>query len=297
MDQQRLTGFTSDGLQFDVLDEGPLEGPVVVALHGFPQTSAAWACVTQRLTAAGYRVLAPDQRGYSPGAQPRSATAYTLDHLCADVLALVDAAGVERFSVLGHDWGAAVGWALAANCPERVQTLTAVSVPHPAAFTQALAGTQALRSLYMAWFQVPVLPELSFRLAGGVLARRLLSAMAHPDSDGALRLLADPRTATGGLNWYRALRHRTSLRVGRVDVPTLYVWSDRDPALGRRAAEDTRRWVRGPYRFEVLRGASHWVPEEHPVELAELVLAHLVEHGIPGRRSPQAGDDSPTLGA
>ena len=297
MGAQRLTGFTSEGWEFDVRDSGPLDGPVVIALHGFPQTSAAWSAVTTRLTAAGYRVLAPDQRGYSPAARPRSAAAYTLDHLCADVLALADAAGVGRFSVLGHDWGAAVGWALTATQPGRVQTLTAVSVPHPTAFVRALAGTQAMRSLYMGWFQVPVLPELSFRLRGGAVARRLLGAMAHPDPDAALRLLTDRRTATGGLNWYRALRHRGGLRVGPVDVPTLYVWSDRDPALGRRAAEDTGRWVRGPYRFEVLHGASHWIPEQHPAELADLVLAHLAAHGPAERRSPDPGDGSPTLGA
>ena len=278
MDAPRLTRFTSEGWTFDVRDEGPREGPVVVALHGFPQTSASWSAVTPKLTAAGYRVLAPDQRGYSPGAQPRSISAYTLDHLCGDVLALADAAGVQQFHVLGHDWGAAVAWGLAATQPERVQTLSAVSVPHPAALLRALRGSQALRSWYMALFQLPVLPELLFRARRGVALRPLLRSAAHPDPDAALRLLADPATATGALNWYRALRRPGDLAVGPVVVPTLYVWSDRDVALGRRAAEDTALWVRGPYRFEVLHGASHWIPEEHPDELAALVLEHLREH-------------------
>ena len=278
MDAPRLTRFTSEGWTFDVRDEGPREGPVVVALHGFPQTSASWSAVTPQLTAAGYRVLAPDQRGYSPGAQPRSISAYTLDHLCGDVLALADAAGAQQFHVLGHDWGAAVAWGLAATQPERVQTLSAVSVPHPAALLRALRGSQALRSWYMAFFQLPVLPELLFRARRGVALRPLLRSAAHPDPDAALRLLADPATATGALNWYRALRRPGDLEVGPVVVPTLYVWSDRDVALGRRAAEDTALWVRGPYRFEVLHGASHWIPEEHPDELAALVLEHLREH-------------------
>jgi len=278
MDAQRLTRFHSDGLTFDVADSGPLDGPVVLALHGFPQTSASWAGVTPLLTAAGYRVLAPDQRGYSPQARPQAVTAYTMGHLCGDALALADAAGADRFHVLGHDWGAAVGWALAASRPERVQTLTAVSVPHPAAFVRSLLGTQALRSWYMAFFQLPVLPELLFRAWQGVGVRPLLRAIAHPDPDAAVRLLSDRRTATGAVNWYRALRKPADLSVGPVRVPTLYVWSDGDVALGRRAAEDTAAWVRGPYRFEVLSGASHWIPEEHPAELGALVLAHLATH-------------------
>jgi pimeloyl-ACP methyl ester carboxylesterase len=201
-----------------------------------------------------------------------------MDHLCADALALADAAGAARFHLLGHDWGAGVAWALAITRPERVQTLTAVSVPHPAAFVRSMLGTQALRSWYMALFQLPLLPELAFRAGDGAALRPLLRGIAHPDPDAAVRLLADPRTATGALNWYRALRRGSGQRLGPARVPTLYVWSDRDPALGRRAAEDTAAWVRAPYRFEVLRGASHWIPEEHPAELAALVLEHLRGH-------------------
>jgi pimeloyl-ACP methyl ester carboxylesterase len=278
MDETRLTSFTSEGLTFDVRDSGPVGGPTVLALHGFPQTSASWSGVTPLLTAAGYRVLAPDQRGYSPRARPQAVAAYAMAHLCGDVLALADAAGVSRFHLLGHDWGAGVAWALAITRPDRVQTLTAVSVAHPAAFVRSMLGTQALRSWYMALFQLPQLPELVFRARQGAALRPLLRGIGHPDPDAAVRLLADPRTATGAVNWYRALRKRSDLKLGPVRVPTLYVWSDRDPALGRRAAEDTARWVRAPYRFEVLHGASHWIPEEHPAELGALVLEHLRVH-------------------
>jgi len=275
---ERLTHFRSEGWTFDVVDTGPADGPAVVALHGFPQTSSAWSSVLPVLTDAGYRVLVPDQRGYSPGARPRSVAAYTMDHLCADVLALADAAGLERFHVLGHDWGAAVAWALAGLHPDRVLTLTAVSVPHPAAFLRALAGTQVLRSWYMGLFQLPAVPELLVRVGGGAAARALLRAIDAPNPGEALRLLSDPRTATGALNWYRALRSPTDVRVGTITVPTLYIWSDRDPALGRRAALATERYVRAPYRFVVLAGASHWIPEEHPAELAELLIDHLHTH-------------------
>jgi pimeloyl-ACP methyl ester carboxylesterase len=275
---ERLTHFTSEGLVFDVVDSGPIDGPVVIALHGFPQTSASWAEVTPVLTDAGYRVLAPDQRGYSPRARPLAVSSYTLDHLCADVLALADAAGADRFSLLGHDWGAVVSWALAGSRPDRVRTLTAVSVPHPAALLRSFAGTQLLRSWYMAAFQLPGLPEAVFRARGGRALRAFLVASGAPDPEPAVRLFADRRAASAAINWYRALRLPSSVQAGLTRVPTLYVWSDGDSALGRRAAEGTERFVRAPYRFVVLEGVSHWVPDERPVELGELVVDHLLAH-------------------
>lgn len=276
----RLTSFTSDGLTFDLRDEGPLDGPVVVALHGFPQTSASWAGVVPPLVAAGFRVLAPDQRGYSPGARPADVPSYALAALVGDVLALADAAGADRFHVVGHDWGAAVGWALAGQHADRVATLTAVSVPHPASLVRSFVGGQALRSWYMLLFQVPGLAERLFRARDGAVVRRMLAGTGMPDPEPSVRLLADPRAATATLNWYRAIRLPGNVRAGRTRVPTLYVWSDRDTALGRRAAEGTAACVDGPYRFVVLPGVSHWVPEERPAELAALLLEHLAAHPL-----------------
>jgi pimeloyl-ACP methyl ester carboxylesterase len=278
----RLTGFASEGFSFTVRDDGPVDGPVVIALHGFPQTSASWSLVTPLLVAAGYRVLAPDQRGYSAGARPQDVGSYAMGSLTADVLALADAAGADRFHVLGHDWGAAVAWTLAGRHADRVATLSAVSVPHPAAMSRALVGPQLLRSWYMGLFQVPRLPERLLRARGGAFARRLLRGTGMRSVEDAVRLLADPRTATSTLNWYRALRLRGQLRAGRIRVPTLFVWSDRDTAIGRRAAAGAADFLRAPYRFEVLTGASHWIPEERPAELAALVLAHLAAHPVAG---------------
>ena len=278
----RLSGFRSDGLDFVVRDDVPLDGPVVIALHGFPQTSASWSAVTPLLTAAGHRVLAPDQRGYSAAARPQDVSSYAVSALTADVLALADAAAAPRFHVLGHDWGAAVAWSLAGRHADRVATLSAVSVPHPAALAAAFRGGQALRSWYIALFQLPRVPEALLRVGGGALARRWLSATGLQSVDASVRLLADPRAATAALNWYRAVRLPDQRGPGRIRVPTLYAWSDRDVALGRRAAEGAGRFVDGPYRFEVLAGASHWVPEESPAQLAALVLEHLAAHPIAG---------------
>jgi pimeloyl-ACP methyl ester carboxylesterase len=277
---RRLTSFYSEGLAFTVRDRGPIDGPVVIALHGFPQTSDCWSGVTPLLVAAGYRVLAPDQRGYAAGARPRNLRSYRMASLAGDVLALADAAGAARFHLLGHDWGAAVSWWLAGRHADRVASLSAVSVPHPAALRRALVGVQLLRSWYMGAFQVPVLPELLLRARGGAVARRLLGGTGMPDPEAAVRLLGDPRAATGALNWYRALRLRGQLDAGRTRAPTLFVWSDGDAAIGRRAAEGAAEFVSAPYRFQVLAGASHWIPEERPAELAAAVLEHLAAHPI-----------------
>ncbi|WP_375390079.1 alpha/beta fold hydrolase, partial [uncultured Amnibacterium sp.] len=239
-----------------------------------------WSAVTPLLVAAGYRVLAPDQRGYSEGARPRGVRHYSMRSLAADVLALADAAGVERFHLLGHDWGAAVAWTLAGRHADRVASLTAVSVPHPAALRRALAGRQALRSWYIGAFQLPVLPELLLRVRGGALARRLLASTGMRDTRDAVGLLSDPCSATPMLNWYRAIRLRGQLDAGRTRLPTLFVWSDGDTAIGRRAAEGAGDFVRADYRFEVLMGASHWIPEERSAELAALTLEHLAAHPL-----------------
>ena len=177
-------------------------------------------------------------------------------------------------------WGAAVSWTLAGRHAGRVASLSAVSVPHPAALRRALAGPQALRSWYMGLFQLPALPERVLRARGGAFARRLLGGTGLPSLDASVRLLADPRTATGMLAWYRAIRLPGQLRAGRTRVPTLFVWSDADAAIDRRAAEGAADFVEAPYRFEVLRGATHWIPEERPAELAALVVEHLRAHPI-----------------
>lgn len=272
--------FRRGDLVFDVRERGPEDGEAVVLLHGFPETAASWDEVVPGLAEAGYRTLAPDQRGYSPGARPTGRRSYVASELAGDVLALADAAGVERFHLVGHDFGAAVAWTLAASHPERLLSLTAVSVAHPRAFVQAMTrSTQALRSWYMFGVQLPGLPERAMLAQDGRLLRTLLmrSGLDEETSRRFMRRLGEPGALRAALDWYRALP--LSQPAGQVAVPTLYVWGDKDDFVSPTAAYDTGRHVTGPYRFEVLEGATHWVPEHEADRLVPLVLAHLRAHG------------------
>ena len=273
--------FTRDGLVFDVRDGGPPDGDPVVLLHGFPQDSSAWTAVAEHLHTSGLRTLTPDQRGYSPGARPSGRSAYRMRELTADVLALLDSAGLGSAHVVGHDWGGLVAWALGARHPERVRTLTALSVPHPAAFARAVVTSdQALRSYYMALFQLPLLPERLLLAGDGAALRRLLLTSGLPPelAEHYVRRMREPGALTAALAWYRALPLDARDPVGRVRVPTLHLWSTRDAALGRTATEQTRRFVDAPYRLEVLEGVPHFIPELAPERVAELVTEHVRAH-------------------
>jgi pimeloyl-ACP methyl ester carboxylesterase len=266
--------FQRDGLTFDVRDDGPGNGEPVVLLHGFPQDSTAWDGVTPLLNAQGFRTLAPDQRGYSPMARPRGRAAYRVRETTADVLALLDAAGLADAHVVGHDWGGAVAWALGGWHPERVRSLTVVSVPHPTAFLRALAtSAQLLQSWYMAFFQLPAVPEATL-LAGGLRRSLVSSGLPEQHAERYLRRMREPQALSSALAWYRAVPWSAPDPVGRVRVPTLHLWSTRDHALNRSGVEASRRFVDAPYRLEVLEGLPHWIPEVAPDRVADLVAAH-----------------------
>lgn len=273
-----MDSFRRDGLTFDVRDAGPPDGEPVLLLHGFPQDSTAWALVEPLLHRNGLRTLAPDQRGYSPMARPRGRTNYRLRDLTDDVVALLDAAELDGAHVVGHDLGALVGWAMAAWYPDRVRTLTALSVPHPAAMARAMVtSNQALRSSYMGVFQLPLLPERLLLAGHGAALRRTLSRGGLPEDavDHYVARMREPGALTSALAWYRALPWGAGQPVGKVRVPTLHVWSTGDAFLGRAATDGTAAFVDAPYRLEILPRVSHWIPELAPDVVADLVTAHV----------------------
>jgi len=265
-----------------VTEAGDPGGEPVVLLHGFPQDARAWDRVAPVLHGAGLRTLAPDQRGYSPMARPRGRAAYRSRELVHDVLAMLDAAGIDRAHVVGHDWGGAIAWALGAWHPDRVRTLTVLSVPHPGAMAKAMVTSdQALRSFYMAAFQVPVLPERAMLAGGGTSMQRSLQRSGLPEHLAAhyVQRMREPGALTAALNWYRALPWHARDPVGRIRVPTLHVWSTGDTFLGRAATEDTGRFCPASYRLEVLEDVPHWIPEVAPERVGELVVGHVRSAG------------------
>jgi len=270
--------FHNGDLVFDVGDEGPVDGEVVILLHGFPETREAWDGVVPGLADAGYRVLAPNQRGYARGARPTGRRAYVADNLVADVLALADAAGADRFHLVGHDWGGAVAWYCAMWHPRRLRTMTSLATPHPTAFARSLVvSAQLIRSLYFLLFQLPALPEwLTSSTSGRRRFRKTLIASGlQPEKvDAYLAVLDEPGAMTAALNWYRAVPFTPASRQGSVRVPTMYVYATRDFALGSKAADLTGRYVSGPYRYERL-DVTHWIPEQVPDIVTRLILEHV----------------------
>lgn len=273
-----LQSFEHHGLVFDVTESGPEGGRGVILLHGFPEDRQQWSALSAALGGAGCRTLALDQRGYSPGAAPAGRRCYRMAELTGDVLGLADAADMERFDLVGHDWGALVAWALAARRPDRVRSLCALSVPHPAAMRRAMArSAQALRSSYVAFFQIPWLPE---RLLSAGKGRLLAAGLRRSGLDAATaRRFAsravDPGALTGPLNWYRALPLDAATLPGPVSVPTLYVWGDQERFVTRAAATACRHWVSGPYRFETVQNGGHWLPTTAAEEVWHLLGEHL----------------------
>ena len=252
---------------------------MVVLLHGFPERASDWDAVASRLHGEGLRTVAPDQRGYSPGARPPTRASYRMPALVDDVVALVSRLGTG-VHLVGHDWGAAVAWRLAAEHPALVHTLTTVSVPHPTAFASSLlSSSQLLRSWYALAFQPPLVVEAAVGLVPRLLTGPLRASgldeagIRHVERDvlgyGAL---------PGALGWYRAAPLDALQSTPAVAVPTTHVWSTEEAALSRRGAELTGRYVDAPYEIVTLEGVTHWAPQQAPHAVADAVLSRVGRH-------------------
>jgi pimeloyl-ACP methyl ester carboxylesterase len=254
---------------------GPASGAPVLMLHGFPQNRRMWSHQLRALAAAGFRALTPDQRGYSPGARPSAVEAYTTDLLTRDALAMMDSCGASRFHLVGHNWGGQLAWLIAAANPHRVETLSVLSRPHPAAFARALAEdpAQAQRSQHHKGFRQPEAIE-ALRKDNFMSLRRGLEHEGIADPDIYLRPLEEEGALEAALNWYRASDIALSA-VAPVSIPTLYIWGTADASVGRRAAKLTREFVHGPYQFVEIEGGGHFIVDQQPDRVAQLLISHL----------------------
>lgn len=267
------------GTTLHVAAAGPVDGTPVVLLHGFPEAWFAWRRQIPHLAALGYRVLAPDQRGYNLSGKPRGRRAYTLDKLSGDILDLLDYAGVERGLVVGHDWGAVVTWWLAMHHPDRLARVTVLNAPHPVEMMRAVVKDkhQRKKSAYMLWFQLPRLGERALLKSGGGILRRTSRPGAFSDEDLARYVEAwrQPGAATAMLNWYRAMPFDRPRRA-HVTVPTLLLWGARDHVLGPELARASlSRCAAG--RLELLDDATHWLHHDEPERVNEALARWLAD--------------------
>jgi pimeloyl-ACP methyl ester carboxylesterase len=273
-----VDSLNARGLVFPYRVSGPAAGREVLLLHGFPQFSREWRNQQEALALAGLRAVAPDQRGYAPRNRPAEVEAYRMDELVADVIGMLDALGWPRADLVGHDWGGAVAWHVAGRHPERIRTLTAVSTPHPLAISKAMrsGGPQRAMSSYMVGFREAGTAEDRLLADDAALLRSLYDGL--PESDCYVAHFQDRAALTGGLNWYRAMSRADSEGMGMIQVPTLFVSGEGDPAFSQEAAAGTAEFVDAPYTFVVVDGGGHWLPEANADVVNEALLAHLLRH-------------------
>ena len=269
----------TNGYRFSTRISGNSQNTAVILLHGFPESAQMWTRLMGDLNSQGYYTIAPDQRGYSAGARPLEKEKYQLPALASDVIGIADALGVEKFHLIGHDWGAGVGWQLAADHPGRLLSFTALSVPHIDAYVKAYFedSAQFVASNYIRQIRTPKLPE--FFLARNdyeVLGKHAWSSHSEEEKNAYLNLFSQKHALTCALNWYRANYELFvgSTDLGKVSVPSLFIWGNNDPALKRYGAEATEDFVSAYYRFVEL-DAAHWLVQEKYDEVYDEIITHL----------------------
>ena len=271
----RITSYQHQGLTFDVIDSGPLDGKPVVLLHGFPETAKIWQGTSAILNAQGFRTFALNQRGYSLGAQPKGRRAYRTSLLVSDVVALIDLIA-EPVYLIGHDWGAVVAWDVAAKVPEKIKHLVTIAVPHRAAFLRAfIQGNQALKSYYIYLFQLPKLPEFLFEKVLPISQKLLKSTgMTSAQLNDFQQEMVNENRLTYALNWYRAAWMDSPTQLFKpIHVPTLFIFGKHDVAISEAGVKLNPQYVKAPYK-EVIMDATHWMP----VQNAEEMTAHILQH-------------------
>ena len=266
-----------DDVTLEVEDTG--DGSPVLLLHGWPDAANVWRHQVPALAAHHYRVLAPDLRGFGGSSRPAEVEAYMAPRMVGDVIGLLDHLSIERAHLVGHDGGAAISWMTAALVPDRVATVTALSVGHPAAFRAAGWG-QREKSWYMLLFQFPGVAEQWLSADG---FRNLREWSGHPDIDPVVERLAEPGALAASLNLYRAILPPASLvepplELPPVQAPAMGIWSSGDLALTEEAMTGSAAHVAGPWRYERLDGVGHWLQLDAPEVVNALLLDFLGEH-------------------
>lgn len=276
----------ANGLRFEVAEAGPEGGDkLALCLHGFPELNFSWRHQMPMLAELGYRVWAPNQRGYGKSSRPVGVEAYAVPNMVADAAALIDASGAREVTLIGHDWGAMVAWFFAMNRARPLERLVIMNVPHPACFARELKTWKQMRkSWYMGFFQLPWLPEAMLTANGAQGIKQAFRGSAidksrFPDRDLDVyaRAAQQPGAMTAMLNWYRAAaRARGSgpRDYPVIETPTLIVWGEADVAIDIATLDGTEAYVRD-LTIERLPNVSHWVQQEAPEKVNAILRGWL----------------------
>lgn len=267
-------------LVFDYRVSGEGNKKPVFFLHGFPETSIMWTRLMDQLATKGFQCIAPDMRGYSVGACPKGVKNYTIDKLSADILNIAEALKIEKFHLVGHDWGAVIGWNIVSNHPDKISSWTALSIPHTRAFIVAYKTDpeQKKKSKYVSFFLLPILPEIRIRKNDFKGFKRLWKNSSQEELDHYLSVFRRRPSLTGALNYYRANFRKGNFKAaGNIETPTLFIWGKKDLAVGEMAAKDTVQYIKGDYTFLEL-DAGHWLIQTNFKEVEQAINKHLVTY-------------------
>ena len=256
------------------------KGPNVVLLHGFPESSIMWNRFAKQAAQEDYRILAFDQRGYSPGARPSNITDYQIDNLAKDVINVANEIGFDNFHLVGHDWGAVVGWKTVMDFPSRVLTWTAMSIPHPAVFLNAVLNDsiQKQRSSYFKLFQRPIVPEFLLMYGNQKTYKKLMGIAPKENLDEYLSIVSEPGAFTAELNWYRALDVEKLIASKTLEIniatPTLFIWGKTDAVISPSIIPNQQKYMKGPHK-ELSLDTGHALIQNKENEVTEAILAHF----------------------
>ena len=261
------------------------DGPGVILLHGFPETSHMWESTMQHLHEQGYYCIAPDMRGYSPNARPKGRKNYTISMIAKDIIGIADAKGLTDFHLMGHDWGSAIGWTVVGLYPQRVKSWVALSVPHLSALGKAVKydATQKKMSGYAKLFQLSFLPEAVLKAKDYKRLEEACWYLSTPEQIVAYKeVFSGKRALTTCLhyyrkNWKQMIKIAEGLNISAVEIPTTLIWGNKDTALGRKAVEDSQQYMKGAYELVEL-DASHWLIQDKPEAVWKAMDAHLLKY-------------------
>ena len=252
------------------------EGEAVILLHGFPETSRMWYQLIPILANDGFKVIAPDQRGYSQDARPSKISDYTIDKLSKDITDIADALQLEKFHLIGHDWGSAVGWYTVSINADRIISWTALSVPHLDAFFESINTDkeQQRKSQYMSFFKKPILPELYFKIFGYKYLKDIWRKSSTLEIEKYLEVFQQRGALKSSLNWYRANINNSINMIGNIDTPTLILYGIKDMAIGEKSVDESAKYLKGEYNIKKL-DVGHWLIQESFESVSNSILKHL----------------------